>query len=45
MKASLSFVLCELLRENTTRVLDVVMALKEAIEKLEEKAIAKLPNR
>jgi len=36
-----SFVLCELLRENTTRVLDVVLALREAIEKLEEKAIAK----
>jgi len=36
-----SFVLCEVLRETTNRNLDVVMALREIIEKLEEKAMAK----
>jgi Mg2+ and Co2+ transporter CorA len=36
-----SFVLCEVLREITNRNLDVVMALREIIEKLEEKAMAK----
>ncbi|MEM0057462.1 MAG: CorA family divalent cation transporter [Candidatus Bathyarchaeia archaeon] len=36
-----SSILCEVLRENTNRNLDVVMALREVIEKLEEKAMAK----
>lgn len=36
-----SFVLCEVLREITNKNLDVVMALREIIEKLEEKAMAK----
>lgn len=36
-----SFVLCEVLRENTNRNLDVVMELRGVLEELEEKAIAK----
>jgi len=36
-----SFVLCEVLRETTNRNLDVAMGLREMIEKLEEKAMAK----
>ena len=36
-----SFVLSEVLRENTNRNLDVVMTLREIIEKLEKKAMAK----
>jgi len=35
-----SFVLCEVLRETTNRNLDVVMRLREMIEKVEEEAIA-----
>ncbi|MCS7124138.1 MAG: hypothetical protein NZ932_01800 [Candidatus Bathyarchaeota archaeon] len=37
----LSFVLCELLRENANRNLDVVMVLRDVIENLEEKAMAR----
>lgn len=36
-----SFILCEILRETTNKNLDVVMELREIIEKLEEKAMAK----
>lgn len=39
-----SSILCEVLWENANRNLDVVMALREVIEKLEEKAMAK-PSR
>lgn len=36
-----SFVLCEVLRETTNRNLDVVMGLRDMIEKVEEEAIAR----
>ena len=36
-----SFILCEILRENTNKNLDVVMTLRDVIEELEEKAMTK----